>query len=156
VAAACYALAVIPLFAWVSWLHSGVPEGEALGHHNFDWPGVGLIRHCSLCISNLARGDFDSRYIFGLVGALGLGFQSLDILLRPRTTEAWWRIGVGFALLFWVIGDDVWRGYWGAARALLPMTFAFNLLVPDDRRFWARLSIANAGLVAHGIWRMLP
>jgi hypothetical protein len=36
------------------------------------------------------------------------------------------------------------------------MTFAFNLLAPDDRRFWLRVIVANAGLVLHGIWRMLP
>jgi len=155
-AAACYSLAILPLLIWVAWLSRVVPEGEVLGRNNFDWPGLGLLRHCRLCIGQLAQGNFDSRYLFGLIGALGLGSQSLDILLQPRYSEPWWRVSVGFALLYWVIGDNVWNGYWGAARALLPMTFAFNLLAKNDRRLWARLSFANAGLVFHGIWRMLP
>ncbi len=153
---ACYACAVIPLLVWVLWVYWTVPEGNFLGRNNFDWPGVGLIKHCSLCLHRIAQGDFDSRYLFGLIGALGLCSQSLDILLRPRCSEPWWRVAVGFALLFWVIGDNVWKGYWGAARALLPMTFAFNLLAANDRRFWTRILVANIGLVAHGVWRMLP
>jgi hypothetical protein len=155
-AVACYSCAILPLGMWVIWLSWFVREGEVLGRSNFDWPGLGFLRQCNLCVGQLARGNFDSRYLFGLIGALGLASQSLDILLRPRYAEIWWRLALGFALLFWVISDNVWKGYWAAARALLPMTFAFNLLTTDDRRFWARLSFANAGLVAHGIWRMLP
>jgi hypothetical protein len=155
-ALASCALAILPLLAWVAWLSWAVPQANALGKGNFDWPGVSLLRHCRICAGQLAGGNYDSRYLFGLVGALGLGFQSVDILLRPRYSELWWRIAVGFALLFWVLGDNVWKGYWSAARAVLPMTFAFNLLSSADRRFWTRMSLANAGLVAHGIWRMLP
>ena len=155
-AAALLACSLAPLLAWTVWLALNVSREGALGRNNLAWPGFGLVRHCSLCVVHLAHGDFDSRQTLGLIGALGLGYQSLHLLLRPRWSEAWWRIGSGFALLFWVLGDDVWKGYWAAARALLPMTFAFNLLAPSDRRFWTRLAVANAGLVLHGIWRMLP
>ena len=155
-AGARIACAAAPLLAWMVFLALNVSREGALGRNNFDWPCVALARHCSSCVGHLARGDFDSRQTLGLVGALSLGGQSIYLLLRPRWSEPWWRVGVGFALLFWVLGDDVWRGYWAAARALLPMTFAFNLLAPDDRRFWMRLALANAGLVLHGMWRMLP
>ena len=155
-AAARCACASLPLIAWVGWLAWMFPKGNVLGRNNFDWPGFALARHCALSLTHLAHGDFDSRFSFGLIGAVGLGAQSLYLLFRPRFSEPWWRIGIGFALLFWILGDNVWAGYWAAARALLPMTFAFNLLAPDDRRFWLRVIVANAGLVLHGIWRMLP
>jgi hypothetical protein len=155
-AAARIACAAFPLLAWMAWLACAVSREGTFGRNNFDWPCSAFVRHCSLCVDRLAHGDFDSRHLFGLIGALGLAGQSLHLLLRPRWTEPWWRVGAGFALLFWFLGDDVWKGYWAAARALLPMTFAFNILAPDDRRFWARLTLANAGLVLHGIWRMLP
>lgn len=148
--------AVLPLLVWVLWLARAVSPAGALGGSNFDWPGVAFARHCARCLGHLATGDLGSRWSFGLVGAVGLGFQSLSILVRPKWSEPWWRVGVGFALLFWIVGDSVWEGYWAAARALLPMTFAFSILAPDDGRFWARLTLANAALVIHGIWRMFP
>lgn len=150
------ACAVLPLLLWVAWLSWVIPGGNALGRGNFDWPGLAFVRHCWICLGQLARGNFDSRYLLGLIGAVGLASQSLGLLLRPRPAEYWWRIGASFAVLFWVLGDSVWKGYWSAARAVLPMTFAFNLLAVGHRRFWTRMSLANAGLVAHGIWRMLP
>jgi hypothetical protein len=155
-AAARVACAAAPLLAWMAWLACTVSRNGTFGRNNIDWPFAAFIRHCSECATHLARGDLDSRQSFGLIGALGLAGQSLHLLLKPRFSEPWWRIGAGFALLFWFLGDEVWKGYWAAARALLPMTFAFNILAPDDRRFWARMTIANAGLVLHGIWRMLP
>jgi len=155
-AAARLCIAVLPLLAWTAWLSRAAPGAGALGQGNFDWPGVGVVRHCGRCLGQLCQGNFDSRYLFGLIGAAGLGFQSLDILLRRRYSEPWWRVAVGFAVLYWFLGYNVWSGYWAAARTLLPMTLAFNLLSPGDRRFWGRTCVANAGLVFHGIWRMLP
>jgi hypothetical protein len=155
-AAGRLALAAAPLLGWAAWLAAEVSREGFLGTGNFDWPGLAFIRHCAHCAAHILRGDLDSRQTFGLVGALSLAGQSLYLLLRPRWSEPWWRVGIGFALLFWVLGDNVWTGYWAAARAVLPMTFAFNLLAPADRRFWARLSWGNAALVLHGAWRMLP
>jgi hypothetical protein len=148
--------AVLPLVLWTGWLARKLSPDGLLGSNNFAWPAVAFVRHCAQCAAHLESGDFSSRQIFGLIGALGLGFQSVHVLLRPRWSEPWWRVGAGFALLLWVLGDGVWEGYWAASRALLPMTFAFSILLPDDRRFWPRLIFANAGLVIHGIWRMIP
>jgi hypothetical protein len=94
--------------------------------------------------------------VFGLLGGLGLAFQSAWLLARPQWSEPWWRAGAGTAILFWFLGGAVWHGYWAVARVALPMTVAFNLLSPRDRWFWMRLSAANLPLLVHGIWRMLP
>ncbi len=155
-AAAQVVLALLPLALWVGWLYQVLPQAGALGKGNFSWPGVSFVRHAVLCLRQIAGGNFDSRYTLGLLGALSLGYQSLSLLLRPRPANAWWRMGVPFALLFWVVGDPVWSGYWAAARALLPLTFAYNLLLQDDEKFWGKLTLANLPLVAHGVWRMLP
>ena len=46
------------------------------------------------------------------------------------------RVGVAYVVLMVVLGPDVWGGYPGAAlRVVLPMTIAFNLLLPRTRRF---------------------
>ena len=55
-----------------------------------------------------------------------------------------------------VLGPDVWGGYPGAAlRVVLPMTIAFNLLLPRTRRFWPLAILGNLsvwyGLDALGV-----
>jgi hypothetical protein len=145
--------AVLPVILWCGWLRGVIP-GNAAGQ-NFAWPGVGLARHLYGCAGQLGAGDFDSRYVFGLLGALGLAYQSIFVLQRWRHADAWTRLGLPFAALFWLLSAYVFSGYWAAARACLPLTFAYNRMLPNDRAFWPRLILANLA-VLHALWRMLP
>ena len=46
------------------------------------------------------------------------------------------------------LGQNVWAGYPSAAtRVLLPMTFAFNLLLPKGRWFWSLVVVGNLNIV---------
>lgn len=75
---------------------------------------------------------------------VSLTVQCLFFVLRPRWSEAWWRAGIGYAVLLAVLGEAVWEGYPGAAsRVLLPMTLAFNMLVPRGRAWWLVLLLGN-------------
>jgi hypothetical protein len=151
-----WALAAIPVIAWAAWLARNVPGPGVMVQGNLDWPAAGLVRSWATCAAHIADGNLGSRWVFGLLGGLSLAFQSVSLIARPRWSEPWWRVGAGFAVLFWFLGGSVWKGYWAAARVVLPMTFAFNVLSPRDRWFWIRMSAANLPLVVHGIWRMLP
>jgi hypothetical protein len=144
------------VLAWAAWLYGNVPGQGAPIRGNFDWPVAGFLRHCATCAGQVAAGRLDSRSVLGLLGGVSLAYQSIWLIARPRWAEPWWRVGIGFAALFWILGGSVWKGYWAAARVVLPMTFGFNLVSPRDRWFWARMSAANLPLVLHGIWRMLP
>jgi hypothetical protein len=47
------------------------------------------------------------------------------------------------------LGPSVWAGYPpAAARVLLPMTLAFNILVPRGRRWWFVLILGNLNVLA--------
>lgn len=152
----CWAVAALPVLAWAAWLNRNVPGPGILVAGNLGWPVFAFAQHLVACARHIAGGDYDSRWVFGLFGGISLAYQSVSLLARPRWSEPWWRAGVGFAVLFWCLGGSVWKGYWAAARVVLPMTFAFNLLSVKDRRFWLRMSAANLPLVLHGMWRMLP
>ncbi len=151
------ALAAAPTLAWFLWLRSTLPSagGGFLG--NFDWPGHALAAHLGRCAGELARGNFDSRFAWGLIGAVGFAFQSLHLLhLTPRAwTNPWIRAAVAFAALFWFLGGFVWNGYWAVARACLPLTLAFNLTLPNGNGFWWRFALGNA-CALHAIYRLLP
>ena len=124
---------------------------------NFGWPGCALAEHLVRCSWELAHGNFDSRFLFGLIGAAGLAYQATRLLLLWRRTpqEPWLRGSIWFALLFWVLGAYVWHGYWAVARTCLPLTLAFNLTLPSGRGFWWRFALGNA-CALHAIYRFLP
>jgi hypothetical protein len=149
------ALVAAPLLLLVAWLHLEVDHGGGVRRGQFEWPFVQLADHLVLCVQRIAAGDWDGRYTFGIIGALGLAYQSWFLLRHPQWNNAWWRSGIFFAVMFWFLAEDMWRGYWGSARVVLPMTLAFNLSLPRDRWFWLRLVGSNLCLL-HGVWRMLP
>lgn len=71
--------------------------------------------------------------------------QALAVGLRPQWDRLWWRIGAAYAGLLLVLGGAVWEGFPGAAaRVLLPLQLAFNVVVPSGR--WWRLVLVAGNL----------
>jgi hypothetical protein len=78
-----------------------------------------------------------------LWAVLALTVQCAFIALYRRPQRHWWRIGATSSLLFVVLGPAVWEGTpSAAARAVLPLTLAFNVLVPRTRA-WLVLLVAG-------------
>jgi len=83
-----------------------------------------------------------------LAVVVGLMAQMFFFAGRIRWSNPWWRLGAVYAFLMIFLGDAVWEHYpTAAARVLLPMTLAFNVLVP--RKGWALvlLIIGNLGVL---------
>lgn len=148
-------ICALPLGLW--WLYvnhrfSSNSDGEGLG--NFTWPFLGLFAHAKLCLLQLAHGDFDSRYSFGLLATSGFFIQTFVLWCKRDFKSPWWRVGAAYSLLLPFLSIWVWSGYWAACRAVLPLTIAFNLLLPAKRSFWPLWVLGNLTLV-HAIWRFL-
>ncbi|MES1167867.1 MAG: hypothetical protein ABUL61_01725, partial [Oleiharenicola lentus] len=124
------------------------------GLGNFTWPLLGFLGHLRTCGTALLSGNLDGRYTMGLLAALVFVIQILVLWRTPSPRSAWWRIGAAYSLLFVFLSPWVWSGYWAASRALLPMTIAFNLLLPAQRHFWPLWVLGNLTLL-HGLWRFL-
>lgn len=149
------AATILPLAAWLWYVqHRFQAAAGAAGLGNFDWPLVGAARHIAACAAGLARGDFDGRYSMGFAAVVGLGLQAWVLWRHPNLSQPWWRVGAAYSLLLLFLGSWVWSGYWAAQRAVLPMTFAFNLLLPANRWFWPTWVLANLTIL-HAIWRFL-
>jgi len=57
--------------------------------------------------------------------------------------------GASYAVLMIFLGDAVWESYpSAAARVLLPMTVAFNILVPRGKWWPILLVVGNLGVLA--------
>ena len=151
------ALCVLPAAAWFVWLRCNLPAGAGGFAGNFARPGQALAAHLARCGWELGHGNLDSRYLWGLIGAVGFAYQSLHVIFLWRRDRAnpWLRATLAFAVGFWFLGDFVWHGYWAVARTCLPLTLAFNLTLSAGRGFWWRFALGNACL-CHAVYRLLP
>lgn len=148
-------VASLPLGLW--WLYvrqhlPGTSGQEGLG--NFTWPLYGLLIQAKHSLGELVLGNFDGRHSFGLIALVGLLVQAWSLWSNRQLSNPWWRVGAAYSLLFLVLGSWVWSGYWAVCRAVLPMTIAFNLLLPASSRFWPVWIIGNLTIL-HAVWRFL-
>ena len=149
------AAASLPIALWSLFVHQrfgGSPSEGGLG--NFDWPLRGILIQARLSLQAVLQCDFDGRYGFGLFAVVGLFVQSWVLWRSPQVQSPWWRIGVVYSVLLFFLSSWVWSGYWAACRAVLPLTIAFNLLLPANRWFWPLWIAGNLTLI-HGVWRFL-
>lgn len=148
VAAAQGLLVVAPLGAWVLYLTATLGTGEDVGTRNFSLPFGGYLwawreawRQLQLDLPWVGRSA-------SLLVLIALTVQALFFALRPRWSNVWWRIGITYGALMAFLGWMVWEGQPGAAaRVLLPMTLAFNLLVPRGRWWTAVLMAGNLAVI---------
>jgi hypothetical protein len=82
----------------------------------------------------------------GAIAAIvGLHVQAFQLWRHRRWDDPLWRLGVFFSLLLILTGPKLWEVPLAACRAVLPMTFAFNLLLArEPRPRWWLLAAANA------------
>lgn len=151
----CLAVCVLPLLCWSVFVNHrfGANAGTS-GLGNFTWPLVGALGQFVRSVNELRTGNLDTRHLFAVLGIPSLYVQAW-VLLRLRSSDtAWWRIGMAYGALLLFLGEWVWSGYWAVCRAVLPLTIAFNLMLPASRHFWLLWSFGNLTLL-HAIWRLL-
>ncbi len=142
------ALVVGPLAAWMVclrlWLGNYQETGDA---RNFAPPFVALADKLLQSVSQLVAEGGASVAKFDLLVMAGILTQFLFFVLRPRWREPWWRLGASYCVLMAFLGGAVWENYPSAsARVLLPMTLAFNILVPRGRWWPMVLLVGNLGV----------
>jgi hypothetical protein len=136
------ALCCAPIVIWTAVL--SFRHDPPTGQRNFAMPFVALVDKVRSIVA-LWRSDGFSVGVRGEVCAVialltNVGFM----LLRPKPANPWWRLGTPFALLVLVLGGAVWEGAPSAAtRAVLPLTLAFNVLVPRGSRGLGLLIAGN-------------
>jgi hypothetical protein len=140
---------VLPLLAWLVCLSHWLGRSNVAGAQNFDLPLAGWLQKWRETRAQFARSDYGTVAKGSLVMLVALTTQALFFALRPRWTEAWWRVGAAYSVLMIFLSTAVWEGYPGAAaRVLLAMTLAFNVLVPRGRRWWLVLLLGNLSVLS--------
>ena len=143
------ALVALPLLAWIGYIRWKFGPANDPGLGNFTLPLTGLVEKWRMTVEEIMRRSNSPLRWATLGVTIGLTVQFLFFVLRWRPRDRWWRVGATFAVLMMFLATPVWEGLPGAAaRALLPMTLAFNILVPRGRAWLAVLLVGNLTMVA--------
>jgi hypothetical protein len=139
---------------WVLWRWLGSAGG---GAENFSAPFSGYLGKWADSFRDLGSERLFLTAPQNMATLVALAVQLGFFALRRRWGESWWRVGAVYAALMALLGASVWAGYPpAAARVLLPMTLAFNVLVPRGRRWWLVLVLGNLNVLASRDVLMLP
>jgi len=146
--AAVVALAV-PLAVWMGYIRLQFgPTGDS-GLNNFTAPLAGLAEKWATVVVELFAQPRPVLAFATAAATLAITVQFLFLVTRWRPADVWWRVGVAFAGMMVFLSTPVWEGYPGAfLRVLLPMTLAFNILVPRGRRWLPLLLAGNLSVLA--------
>jgi hypothetical protein len=141
-------IVLAPLALWLSYLWSiDLPMRHA-GARNLAAPFTGYGEKWVATFAGLQAEGWGSFARLSLLSMTALTTQAAFLLLSRQWNVAWWRTGVVYLALMAVLGRAVWEGHPGAVtRVVLPMTFAFNVLVLKSRWFWPLWVLGNLSVL---------
>lgn len=143
VAATC----VLPAAIWSIVLYSHYGFHDAAQSTNMGIPLVAILEESRALASSVVRARSflqlqhvqDEFFVF-----VSLVTQAGFVLLRPQIKAPWWRVGAIFAVLALCRSSVGWEDAATALpRVYLPLTLAFNILVPRTRAGVALLLAGN-------------
>jgi hypothetical protein len=150
------AVVVAPLALWLVVLGGWIGAAANAGLGNFAAPFSGYVGRWREIATEVAAMGWNEFRVANVLVHVGLTVQVL-FLAWPRWRAAWWRAALPYLALGAVLGPAVWEGFPGAAaRVLLPLTVAFNVLVPRGPRWWPVLVLGNLGVLATPLFWNLP
>ncbi len=137
-------LVTLPLGLWMLYLWLGNHESANMaGIRNFGLPLTGYVTEWATTMAELREASWGPAR-FSLLALISLTTQVAVLVIIRDWSNPWWRVGMVSCVLMVFLGDAVWEGHPGAAtRVLLPMTFAFNLVLPRNRWFWLLFILGN-------------
>jgi hypothetical protein len=141
-------LMVAPPLLWLMYLRPLLGPEVLGGAGNVEAPFAGMLTKLSALVREYRFDGWSPPVIAGTLAILGLGVQVAYLAWRMEWRSAWWRAALPYVLLTAVLSWSVWIGSPGAfTRVLLPITVAFNVLLPSSRGFWPIFVLGNLSVV---------
>ncbi|MCX5700947.1 MAG: hypothetical protein NTZ63_05350 [Candidatus Omnitrophica bacterium] len=133
-------IVIIPIAVWLFYLKLRLNGSPFVGNNNFTLPFLGVISKVVAEGGRFFKGltqlsDFNIlNLLFEFICPLSLLVQSLYMIVKPRVSSPFWRLGIGFTVLIFILGNAIWVEQIGYCRVLLILTFCFNFLIHKDER----------------------
>ena len=141
-------LMVAPPMLWLMYLRSLLGPEVVSGGGSFEPPFAGIFTQFGVVIREYRFEGWSLPVTASTVAILSLGVQVAYLAWRMAWRAAWWRAALPYVLLAALLSWPVWTGTPGAfTRVLLPITVAFNVLLPDSRRFWPIFILGDLSVV---------
>ena len=142
------ALILFPMAAWLLYLARVMPFGSPAGTNNFSLPFIAWAQHLLSSLSALVQ-ERQPIALGEVTASLSFAAQACYLIVFPRKESAFWRMGIGFAILYFCLGSSALVQQLAYGRVVLPLTIAFNLLLwqKDTRHFLTWFVVGNAGVV---------
>jgi hypothetical protein len=138
--------AIVATAAWAWYVREQLPAGGA-SDRMLSAPLAGLAWAMSDSVSHFLQGDWHMRYALRPLVAGGFLLQAAWLWRHRDVSHPLWRWGMIYGILFLFLGESVWHGSWAVSRACLPLTLAFNLLLPPGRGHALLLIGTNLSMV---------
>jgi len=132
-----------PLALWMLYVRRLLGPADP-GWGNFTWPVAGLVEKWRASVADLAHPRIPLLAWTTLLATAGLTAQAVYLVIRPKFSDPWWRIGAVYVLILLGLGTAVWEGYPGAVqRVVLPLTLAFFILARRRKAALAWLLVGS-------------
>jgi hypothetical protein len=137
---------LIPFFLWVYYVHHVFNHTSIMGN-NLGIPFVAFSEHMWHTVKMFYTQP-NEYLLFELLAPLSLMLQALYLLRKVRFSSHAWRMGIGFAILFFFLGKGNFPEQISYCRIVLPLTFAFNLILmeSEEKYFISLFLFGNIGL----------
>jgi hypothetical protein len=141
-------LVILPLALWLDYVRSIYWATPLAGGDHLITPFTAWFRAWQTAFGDLRAAGWTHPARHNLLVLAALTTQAGYLLWIRRWRDAWWRVGIAYGALMLSLHAVVWEGYPGAmTRIALPLTLAFNLLLPRTRWFWPLVIIGNLAVV---------
>jgi hypothetical protein len=138
---------VLPLAAWIFYVDRFFHGCGTTTPNSIGIPFSGLAEHLR---TSTAAALFkpDRHTLFNLLSTLSLIVQIAYLFAQPQVRSAFWRMGIGFSVLFFFFGRPMFDEQIAYCRAVLPVTLAFNALLMKrgEKCFFPWFVAGNVGL----------
>jgi len=133
-----WAIVVLIPAAWMLYIIWALPPSKP-GPGNFSWPGLGLAHQVGIFFERVMV--FPVRYsiilefltvLFDLACLLSLLVQVVYFVFQRNFGCRWWWLGAGFSVLYLFLNHSVLEEPIAFARAVIPLTLAFNLCLRNE------------------------
>ena len=144
------ALMVLPYVAWSFYVRSLYPSFSFSNPDSFGAPFTAYFGKWATALADLSARGWDAASRSAIYGLVSLTIQAGFLLTSRHWTSPWCRMGAASAIFLPFLSPLPWAGYPGAAvRILVPMTFAFNVLVMriTSRWFWPVVVLGNLSVL---------
>jgi hypothetical protein len=124
-------IALMPMILWFLYIYFQLDSGISAGRNNFSVPGEALFIYLRKDIAKIFTVSNWQTWEAGLnsLALISITIQALYFLFKIKISNAYWRFGIGFALLWFVLGIAVLEDIHAFSRVILPLTVAFNFLL---------------------------